>query len=121
MMEKINKSAEVILLDDLAARMSQGLHEYRIPLHMHESVMWYVLFGIPPGGFTQAVFRGDLFDAVDKADSYNQQALVNWAKWIYNFAPMGARNPDNWISVKGLVGSYGLPEDQLNLFKEKWI
>ena len=62
-----------------------------IPQHTRGALERYLVNGYMPGGFLTAVFTNDLFSAVSRADHWNQQALPDIVKFIYNEAPMGAR------------------------------
>jgi hypothetical protein len=62
--------------------------------YMADAVQRYVEKGIMPGGFLTALFSNDLKGAVQKADGFNREHLVDWVRWCYNEMPATA-----WGSV----------------------
>lgn len=84
-------------------RLKAGQH--LIPSHMTDAIKLYVLHGIPPGSFLTAVLSNDLFEAVGRADDANQQALVGWVLFLYNYVPSGCKgSPEHyreWIARGG--------------------
>lgn len=92
--------------DRLASRMN---HE-RIPLYMHGGFLNYVIQGVPPGAFLQAVFKNDLMDALKRADNNNLSILHLYGSVMYNHAPRGCYGSlgayENWIGNRGLVGFF---------------
>lgn len=56
------------------------------------------------GGFMLALLRGDLFEAVARADMRNLVNLQEWCRWLYNYAPAGSYgSPENvkaWLQPK---------------------
>ncbi len=75
--------------------LDETLKQYQIPEHMHCAITDYIVDGIPPGDFLTAVLSNDLQEAVARADSENQAALVQWVCWLYNEAPS-----DCWGSLE---------------------
>lgn len=73
-----------------------------IPDHMHGGVIRWVCFGIRPGSFLTAVLKHDLFEAVRSGDEENQDALVGWVKFFYNYAPTACHGADNITTWKGV-------------------
>ncbi len=69
------------------ALLRESLHKYRIPTHMHESVIAYVVHGRLPGNFLRAVLSNDLQDAVFLANHANRAALANYVKVLYWAVP----------------------------------
>ncbi len=66
-----------------------------IPIHMQSGVLLFVMQGLKPGHFLQAVFANNLMDAFSYADGFNIKALDAYAKFIFTYCP-----EDCW-------GSYG--------------
>ncbi len=66
----------------------------------------YVNHGTPGGHFLTAVLSGDLFEAVNRADTNNQKALTDLVKLIYNDVPWTAvgskEKVSAWIEKGGL-------------------
>ena len=78
----------------------QGL--WKLPSRMHGGIVRWVLFGIIPGEFLQAVIRGDLFDAGARADDENQRLLFEYAYVLHNYVPNGAKGPNALGTWKGI-------------------
>ena len=58
-----------------------------IPEHLRESLERYVTYGIPTGGFLQAVLENNLIDAVGRADAQSTAALPEICRYVYNELP----------------------------------
>ena len=78
-----------------------------IPDYMRASIQDYILLGRPVGHFLTAVFSNDLKEACIRADDVNIQHIGNYAKFLYNYAPIGCwgspENHKNWLKSGGLV------------------
>ena len=61
----------------------------RIPEHMRDSLVDYIVAGILPGSFLSAVLAGDLFGAIGTADHVNIARLPDYATFLYDCAPVG--------------------------------
>lgn len=76
------------------------------PERMKEGIRNYILSGVEPGLFLQAVISNDLLAAVCRADSVNAPLLKQYAQWFYNTAPMrsyGSRDKMlAWIESGGM-------------------
>ncbi len=70
-----------------------------IPVHTQEALENYFMHGFSPGGFLTAVLVGDLYRAVNTADTANRRMLWAISHWVMVSAPDGS-----W-------GSYELVED----------
>jgi len=72
-----------------------------IPPHMHEGLKLYVLNGVPPGGFLEAVLANDFKTAAGRADRINSKYLKEWALVVANAMPRAAQgsyeNVHTWI------------------------
>ena len=72
-----------------------------IPRHMHEGLKEYVLRGVPPGGFLEAVLANDFKMACGRADTTNSRHLKAWALVMSNGVPRSAQGSyehvANWI------------------------
>lgn len=77
-----------------------------IPIRMHGGIVRWVLFGIMPGEFLQAIIRGDLFDAAGRADDENQKLLWEYAFVMHNAVPSQSKGPNALATWKGIF-----PED----------
>jgi hypothetical protein len=98
--------ADTATVNELPPHIADGLRH--LPTHMHGGIARYIVRGIPPGSFLTAVLSNDLMGAFGKADDENRDALFEWARFIYNFAPTGCHgSPEKvsaWISSGGLLG-----------------
>jgi hypothetical protein len=65
------------------------MDEKKIPPHMHDGLIRYIVDGIPPGDFLTAVINNDLREAVGRADLLNRAALADYVMFFYNDAPSG--------------------------------
>lgn len=61
----------------------------QVPQHTQEAITGYLINGWKPGGFLTAVLAGDLFRAVNVADTANRQMLWAISKVIMNNLPEG--------------------------------
>jgi hypothetical protein len=59
----------------------------KVPQHIHDGLIAWVMDGRPTGGFLKAVLENDLFLAITKADKINCAALKEICLWIYWEAP----------------------------------
>ena len=91
------------LSDNAKAKM----YECGIPEYMHGGIVRYYENGIPPGGFLSAVIDNNLREAAGRADAQNQQALIGYVTWFYNYAPGGT-----W-------GYQGAVDDYLRAFHDQ--
>ena len=87
-------------------RLRAGLH--LIPGHMAGGIERYVMRGVPCGNFLAALLSNDFMEAAARGDDENQDALVGWAKLLYNYTPSGCYgSPEKfkaWIAQGGLIG-----------------
>jgi hypothetical protein len=73
-------------------RLYEALKSFRfqdrsVPEHDHGSLVRYILDGVIPGGFLQAVLSNDLREACARADDQNLFAIPVIVAWLYNYAP----------------------------------
>lgn len=75
-----------------------------IPARMQASLRRYVLHGVRPGDFLQAVIANNLRAAVGHADDENLPLLKLYVQWFYNVAPPGchgtAANMQEWMTAR---------------------
>ena len=75
-----------------------------IPPHTQEALENYLIRGYMPGGFLTACLVGDLYRAVQSADTANRQMLWAIVRWIMHNAPEGswgsAEAMRNWTADK---------------------
>lgn len=85
-----------------------------VPVHMHEAIVRYALWGRRPGDFLQAVLANDFTGAVLRADDDNLLAIHAWARLLHNGVPAGcfgsAGDVDAWVARHGLADA-----DQINV------
>ena len=75
-----------------------------MPEYMREGIINYILHGLPPGGFLEAIICGDFFEAVRRADDNNIANLPAYATYFFNNAPMACfgspMKMEAWIKRK---------------------
>lgn len=95
---------------NMVGQLKRDLEQHNIPSHMHGGVERYIMKGIAPGGFLEAVLENNLFDAVSRADTENVDALKDWVLFIYNCVPSlcwGSRSTvTEWMTRGGWDGIY---------------
>lgn len=65
-----------------------------IPEYTKQSLEYYVVNKVAPGGFLTAVLENDLFSAVSRADTQNIESLKDIVKFIYNRCPLGCHGSE---------------------------
>lgn len=79
-----------------------SLEEYHIPEHMHGGIVRYLLFGIIPGGFLQAIITNDLDRAKAVADQANKFTILLFIQWFREQAPPDSHGSqaamDSWAA-----------------------
>lgn len=74
-------------LDDME-QVIAWQHDYdRIPLHMVESMVAYIVKRRPTGSFLRAIISNNLKEAVMLADHKNIKIIPIYVSWFYNHAP----------------------------------
>jgi len=82
----------------------------RVPEHMHQSVLEYLVHGAPVGDFLTAVFSNDFKETCGRADEENIKVLFQWAQLLHNFPihpqrGYGSREiVKRWQEAGGLLG-----------------
>jgi hypothetical protein len=61
-----------------------------VPEHTQEALENYLIRGYQPGGFLTACLTGDLFRAVQSADTANRGMIYAIVLWIMHNAPEGS-------------------------------
>jgi hypothetical protein len=94
---------------NLEATMESTMNDLGVPTHIRQGLIWYILYGIPPGGFLQAVIQNDLKMSFAKADHINQSRMFNIVNWMYNNAPHtcwgSSEACKEWIEHRGTLGT----------------
>ena len=79
-----------------------------LPERMQGGLVRYILHGIPPGHFLTAVLKGDLFEALGRADDENRNLLWQYGNFLYNYSPQGCYGSvsrfEGWCGDGGLLG-----------------
>lgn len=79
-----------------------------VPAHLQDGLRRYLIRGIPPGHFLEAVLANDLFAAMARADDESRAGLFELVKYLYNHAPSGCLGNreavHQWIVAGGLEG-----------------
>jgi hypothetical protein len=60
-----------------------------VPGHLWGGFARWVLFGVVPGHFLQAVIKNDLFGAMGRADDGSKAGLPQLCMAFYNYTPAG--------------------------------
>lgn len=83
-------------------------HIEMLPAHMRQGMLHYIEQGVPCGGFLSAVLSNNLKEAVVRADSTNQRAIVDYVQFLVWYAPAichgSPERYDAWVSGGGLFG-----------------
>ena len=87
---------------------ADGLERAPIPDHMKPGIVRYVIRGVAPGHFLQAVFKNDLMAALQRADDTNKRLLWEYGNILYNYTPVGCYGSDEkfkaWVEAGGANG-----------------
>lgn len=79
-----------------------------VPVHCRESILDFIFKGHEAVGFVLSVLEGDLFAAVEKADSVNKKSILCYVEYLTGYAPAksyGSKgNVKRWASQGGLAG-----------------
>ena len=98
-------------------KMEAAMACEQIPEHMREGLAHYIMYGLRPGHFLQAVLENDLKEAVARADGHNAAALAGYVRFLYNGAPImcwGTEELVNaWVKLGGLKGYLRLKQEAL--------
>lgn len=76
----------------------------------------YMLFGVMPGSFLQALLSNDLKGTFFRADSDNVRIVDKYLMLLYNHAPGGSwgseKNFTAWVNRGGWLGHREPPEQE---------
>jgi hypothetical protein len=79
----------------------------QVPEHIRGGLVRYILLGIPPGDFLQAVLSNDLMESFARADDETRRGLFRICVFLHEAAPSGCfRGEDRmraWIRQGGAV------------------
>src|SRR5512145_145035 len=75
---------------DMHADIEAKLASEGVPATIADSLVHYLRYGRPVGGFLTAVLEGHLFEAATRADEDNRKALGDIARAIVWFFPNAA-------------------------------
>lgn len=82
-------------------RLTRNAVECGIPSYMIDGLVRYLVDHVPTGDFLRAVLENNLMRALDKADITNSPLLRNYARFLYNYAPLGSygsrENVRKWL------------------------
>lgn len=73
-----------------------------VPEHCIDGLVRWIVDGIKPGTFLQAVIRDSLVGAASHADDINRQHLFSYAVFLVSYAPRGCWGGDALSTWKGL-------------------
>ena len=104
-MENIMSKADEKMMDMQRMFLEKNAIEMDIPDYMIESLVQYILIGRPVGHFLTAIINNDLKGAVNRGDDMNQCRIVNYVKFLFNYAPHGSwgyeGSTNMWIARGG--------------------
>jgi hypothetical protein len=76
------------MMDKTYEKLYTKAHNYAIPPATQNNLVYYIIDRRHPGQFLEAVLSNNLKESVARADEYNQAALAEIIKFMYNHAPM---------------------------------
>lgn len=85
------------------------LFDLSIPVYMHEGIHNYLIRGIRPGSFLEAVFKNDFVGAVARADSENKLRLRQYVEMLHHLPFECWGNTERytaWLFQKGALGKF---------------
>lgn len=78
-----------------------------IPTYMLDGISCYVLYGIRPGSFLEAVFSNDLRGAFERADHNNSHIIREYLMLAYSTLPANCwgsvKQFEEWLKSGGLI------------------
>ncbi len=90
------------------AEMHASMAGFAVPLENREPLVMWVLSGVEPGEFLQAVLVNDLRMAVVRASRTSMHGIVETVRWLISDAPSkcwGSEvNYHDWMSTGGWNG-----------------
>lgn len=79
------------------------------PAHMAHGMIYYILYGIEPGGCMLAILANDLMEALGRADENTAMGLKEICTFIYSYAPRHCHGSYEttavWMKHGGLYGA----------------
>lgn len=89
------------------ARLKAMLVEERIPHHMHNGIIEYVMRGRPTGDFLRSVLSNELKQSFQRADTENLPALERYVNLMLQL-PYTCQGSEqkylDWVAHRGLLG-----------------
>ena len=108
--------SERLRYEQLTAHYASKFGECGLPLYMWQGMKLYLMHGVPPGGFLQAVLSNRLASAVMKADGINNKLLPNYVNFMYTYMPSGSWGNEEkyeaWLERCGHFGPDMPKEDE---------
>lgn len=98
------------------------LDEPRMSEDIKEAFVRYLLLGLRPGGFCEAMLAGDLWRACSVADTANRLYIANIGNWIQHWAPAGSwgdyQAVDGWCNNRnGIRGEFLAQHEQARVYQ----
>jgi hypothetical protein len=93
----------------VAAHLIEGARVCLVPSHLTHGLFRYILDGILPGGFLQAVLCGDLVEVAQRGDPSSLLGLPGLVTFLEHYAP-----PNCWRSRDAVLAWTRTP-DRLEL------
>ena len=96
------------IYESYAHNFGVRISQRNIPPYMYNGVINYLMHGIEPGGFLQAVICNKLVQSYHRADDNNKECMYDWADILYNVFPSDSWGNEEkfneWIKDGGLIG-----------------
>lgn len=70
----------------------------KIPDYMQDSILNYIVNGIRPGKFLEALICNNLFNTFAFADSVNIKLIDVYIKWFHNYCPGNLVGEENFLN-----------------------
>jgi hypothetical protein len=89
------------------AEMEAAMEPYGVPQHLRNGLARYILHGIRPGGFLDALLVNDLRLSVHRADAESLRAIPQVLEFLHWNAPSACygtpQRHDAWMERGGLL------------------
>lgn len=100
--------------EQIQANLAQGFGKLYLPHYMQDGITRYVMHGHRVGDFLTSLLENNLSRACANADAQNQEMLVSWVKFLWNYVPAGAwgdpKKVKAWQEQGGIIGRATPPE-----------
>lgn len=110
---------QMMTLDEMRQKLLELHNGYEdgilldaVPSGLHEGLLRWMLYGIPPGDFLTAFLKNDLMGAMGRADDLNRHRFFDICVFLYNVAPGGSYGSvERFTAWRNKGGILGYTED----------